>query len=333
MAKLWEEQDQQMQMLHLLMTKLKQTETIMDNIAKQVHKEVAHIYFNITKVDQGDRNKLQLALIKSIKEKDKVKLSAKALNYGRNSFQWYGICILALLVNHCTHNSFHSGAPATEAHDQVTAAFAHTCIQESQSKKDTHSVQGESSQYTTLHIMLWSTGPNPLSCAGNGIFRDQLLHMGFRAANKYTIADPDHPNMELGHSQRSVKWWQDINLKGACIAKPGTKGSSLFKYVDFPGQVCELSNIFLDDSHLLFFQAPKREGLQIGEKEDKRVDEEEDKWVDEEEDKWVDKDEDRQEEEQVESHDTMACLNLCLPFFPLCAGQRDWRRGQSFEPT
>jgi hypothetical protein len=94
-----------------------------------------------------------------------------------------------------------------EAHDQVAAAFAHACIQESQSKKDTHSVQGENSQYTTLHIVLWSTSPNPLSCAGNGIFRDWLMCMGFRAANEYTIADPDHPNTELGHSQRSVKWW------------------------------------------------------------------------------------------------------------------------------
>jgi hypothetical protein len=112
-------------------------------------------------------------------------------------------------------------------------------------------------------------------------------------------------------------------LKGACVAKPGTKGSSLFKYVDFPGQVCELSDIFLDDSHLLFFQALKREGLQIGEE----IDEKEDKWVDEEEDKWVDEDEDRQEEEQVESHNTMAHSNLCLPFFPLCAGQWDWQQG------
>jgi hypothetical protein len=30
----------------------------------------------------------------------------------------------------------------------------------------------------------------------------------------------------------------------------------------------------------------------------------------------LDKEEDRQEEEQVQSHDTMAHLNLCLPFFP-----------------
>jgi hypothetical protein len=118
-------------------------------------------------------------------------------------------------------------------------------------------------------------------------------------------------------------------LKGACITKPRTKGSSLSKYVNFPSQVHELSDIFLDDSHLLFFQAPKREGLQIGEeideKEDKQVDEEEDKWVDEDKDKWVDEDEDRQEEEQVESHNTTACSNLCLPFFPLCAGRWDWR--------
>jgi hypothetical protein len=75
-------------MLHLLVTKLKQMETIVDqdDIAKQVHKEVAHIYFNIAKVDQGDRNKLQLALIKSIEEKDKVKLLAKALNYIQKKF-------------------------------------------------------------------------------------------------------------------------------------------------------------------------------------------------------------------------------------------------------
>ena len=77
-----------MQMLHLLVTKLKQTETIMDqdNIAEQVQEEVAHVYFNVAKVNQGDGNKLQLALIKSIKEKDKVKLSAKALNYIQKKF-------------------------------------------------------------------------------------------------------------------------------------------------------------------------------------------------------------------------------------------------------
>ncbi|ELR25714.1 uncharacterized protein ACA1_326720, partial [Acanthamoeba castellanii str. Neff] len=138
--------------------------------------------------------------------------------------------------------------------------------------------------------------------AGNSIFRDWLMRMGFRATNKYTITDPDHPNTEPGHSQRSVKWWQDINLKGACITKPRTKGSSLFKYVDFPGQI----------------------GEEIDEKEDKQVDKEEDKWVDEDKDKWVDEDEDRQEEEQVESHNTTAHSNLCLPFFPLCAGWQDW---------
>ncbi|ELR21515.1 uncharacterized protein ACA1_079580, partial [Acanthamoeba castellanii str. Neff] len=179
--------------------------------------------------DQGDGNKLWLALIKSIEEKDKVKLLAKALDYIWKKFI-----------------------------------------------------------------------PVVCFCLGNGIFRDWLMHMGFRAANKYTITDLDHLNMEPGHSQRS----------GACIAKPGTKGSSLFKYVDFPSL------------------APKREGLQIGEeideKEDKQVDKEEDKWVDKDKDKWVDEDKDRQEEEQVESCDTTACLNLCRPFFPLCAGQWDW---------
>ncbi len=69
-------------MLHLLVTKLKQTEMIVDQdaIAERVHEEVARVYFDIAKVDQGDRNKLRLALIKSIEEKDKVKLSAKALD-------------------------------------------------------------------------------------------------------------------------------------------------------------------------------------------------------------------------------------------------------------
>jgi hypothetical protein len=42
---------------------------------------VACVYFDVTKVDQGDGNKLWLVLIKSIEEKDKVKLSAKALDY------------------------------------------------------------------------------------------------------------------------------------------------------------------------------------------------------------------------------------------------------------
>lgn len=120
-------------------------------------------------------------------------------------------------------------------------AIACVCIQESQSEKDTHSVQGESRQYTytTLHIVLWCTYPNPLSCAGNALFRDQLVHMGFKATNEYTIEDPDHPKTEPGHSQRSLKWWRDVNLKGACVAKPRTKASSLFKYVNFPNKVHE----------------------------------------------------------------------------------------------
>jgi hypothetical protein len=113
-------------------------------------------------------------------------------------------------------------------------------------------------------------------------------------------------------------------LKGACVAKPGTKASSLFKYVDFPGQVCELTNIFLHNSHLLFFQALKREGFQIGgeEIEEQGSDRQEDRCIDKEEDKWVDEEEDRQEEEQeekqVQYHNTTAHSNLWLPFFPLC---------------
>ncbi len=83
-----------MQMLHLLVTKLEQMEMIVDQdaIAERVHEEVARVYFNIAKVDQGDGNKLRLALIKSIEEKDKVKLLAKALDYIRKKFipvVWY----------------------------------------------------------------------------------------------------------------------------------------------------------------------------------------------------------------------------------------------------
>ncbi len=96
--------------------------------------------------------------------------------------------------------------------------------------------------YTTSHVVLWSILIT--SCAGDAVFRDRLVRMGFKAANEYTIADPDRPNTEPGHSQRSVKWWRDVNLKGACVAKPGTKGSSLFKYVDFPDEVRELIDIF-----------------------------------------------------------------------------------------
>jgi hypothetical protein len=75
-------------MLQSLVTKLEQMEMIVDqdDIAKQVHEEVACIYFDFTKVNQGDRNKLWLVLIKSIKEKAKVKLSAKALNYVQKKF-------------------------------------------------------------------------------------------------------------------------------------------------------------------------------------------------------------------------------------------------------
>jgi hypothetical protein len=80
-------------------------------------------------------------------------------------------------------------------------------------------------------------------------------------------------------------------LKGACITKPGTKASSLFKYIDFPSQVCELIFYsYIHDSHLLFFQAPKREEFQIGEEElEKQGSDREDKW-----------DKEEQEEEQEE---------------------------------
>jgi hypothetical protein len=94
-----------------------------------------------------------------------------------------------------------------EACDQVAVAIACVCIQESQSKKDTCSVQGESCWYIhhlTHHVVVH---PN-LSCAGDSLFRDWLVHMGFRAVNEYTLEDKDCPNMEPGHSQRSLKWWQ-----------------------------------------------------------------------------------------------------------------------------
>ena len=75
--------------------------------------------------------------------------------------------------------------------------------------------------------------------------------------------------------------------------------------------------ISFDDSHLLFFQAPKREGLQIGEDEiEQGSDRQDDKW-DEEEDRQEEEQEDQQEDQQVQYRDTTARSNLYL-FPPLC---------------
>jgi hypothetical protein len=51
-----------------------------------VQVEVAHVYFDIAKVEQGDSNKLQLEFIKWVKEKEKVKLSTSMKNWISKSF-------------------------------------------------------------------------------------------------------------------------------------------------------------------------------------------------------------------------------------------------------
>ena len=77
MQKLVEGQQKHMQQLASLATKINkhQEAVVQDNITNLVQEEVLHIYFNITKVKQGEGNKLQLALIKRIKEKEKAQLS------------------------------------------------------------------------------------------------------------------------------------------------------------------------------------------------------------------------------------------------------------------
>jgi hypothetical protein len=56
---------------------------VQDDIADLVQEEVLCVYFDIVKVEQGEGNKLWLALIKRIEEKEKVKLLVQVKDYIR----------------------------------------------------------------------------------------------------------------------------------------------------------------------------------------------------------------------------------------------------------
>ncbi|ELR10797.1 uncharacterized protein ACA1_108550 [Acanthamoeba castellanii str. Neff] len=86
--KLWKGQEETHQLLiNLLITKVNLQHSMeQDDVTNLVQVKVAHIYFNITKVKQGNGNKLQLEFIKQVKEKEKVKLSASMKNWISKSF-------------------------------------------------------------------------------------------------------------------------------------------------------------------------------------------------------------------------------------------------------
>jgi hypothetical protein len=70
--KLWKGQEETCQLLIDLITKANSQHNMeQDDVADLVQVKDAHVYFNITKVEQGNGNKLQLEFIKQVEEKEK----------------------------------------------------------------------------------------------------------------------------------------------------------------------------------------------------------------------------------------------------------------------
>lgn len=103
MQKLVEGQQKHTQQLASLAAKINkhQEVVVQDDIADLVQEEVLCVYFDIAKVEQGEGNKLQLALIKRIEEKEKVKLLVQVKDYIRKKLVpvvLYSLSLFPLMI-------------------------------------------------------------------------------------------------------------------------------------------------------------------------------------------------------------------------------------------
>jgi uncharacterized protein (DUF2267 family) len=87
LEKLWTAQEKTVQLLESLAAKVDSRSSLeQDDIADLVQEEVARVYFDIAKVEQGEGNKLQREFIKRIEEKEKAQLPASVKERIKKSF-------------------------------------------------------------------------------------------------------------------------------------------------------------------------------------------------------------------------------------------------------